>query len=280
MAFSNRQPSERLAQSETGKMGEVAAPSGKLVGAVEPVAGLSPADRQALWALFAGYYADVTPALFERDLLKKQDLIVLRDGGDRSLRGFSTIEVYERSIDAAPFVAVFTGDTIVEEAYWGQNALQRTFFGYLVKLKLRHPFTPVHWFLISKGYKTYLLLARNLPDHYPRHDRPTPKREQAILDVLCRDKFGDAYHPEDGVLRFSVPQGRLKDGVAPIDAELLALPDVRFFVQRNPGHAKGEELCCLGTVNAALLPHFVGRQTIKTLRATVRRLWALATAPS
>lgn len=254
--------------------------SGKLVGQVERVADLTEADRRAMWGLFSGYYADVTPELFERDLAKKQRLIVLRDSGDRTLRGFSTIEVYRAEAQGRAFIALFSGDTIIEEAYWGQSALQRTFTRYLYSLKLRSPFTPVYWFLISKGYKTYLLLARNFPVHYPRYDRPTPYREQAILDYLATDKFGEAYVPVQGILRFPEPQGRLKEGIAPIDANLLALPDVRFFVQKNPGHVRGEELCCLGEATFSMPLYFGARLLLKLGRGAMRRLWALATASS
>lgn len=258
----------------------VARPSGKLVGRVEPVSALSASDRSAMWALFQGYYADVTPELFERDLGQKQLLIVLRDSGDRTLKGFSTIEIYRRVLDGRAFSALFSGDTIIDEAYWGQSALQRTFVRTLFRLKLERPWVPVYWFLISKGYKTYLLLARNFPVHYPRHDRPTPARAQAILDFLAEDKFGPAYQPSQGILRFAEPHGRLKEGIAPIDANLLSLSDVRFFVQRNPGHARGEELVCLGEATFSLPLYFGGRLLLKAARYTVRRLWAFATASS
>lgn len=258
----------------------MARPSGKLVGRVEPVSTLSALDRSAMWSLFQGYYADVTPELFERDLAQKQLLIVLRDSGDQTLKGFSTIEIYRREAGGRPFSALFSGDTIVDEAYWGQSALHRTFVRALLRLKLERPWVPVYWFLISKGYKTYLLLARNFPVHYPRHDRPTPPRVQAILDFLARDKFGAAYLPSQGILRFDEPHGRLKEGIAPIDANLMSLPDVRFFVQRNPGHSRGEELVCLGEANFSLPFYFAGRLLLKATRHTVRRLWAFATASS
>ena len=142
--------------------------SGRLRGAVRPVASLTAADRDAMWAVFSRYYAAVDRARFDADLSAKDDVLLLRDTGDGSLQGFSTIEVYSRRVDGRPFVAVYSGDTVVEEAYWGQTALQRTFFTYLMKTKLRNPTRPVYWYLISKGYKTYLLLARNVPNHFPR----------------------------------------------------------------------------------------------------------------
>jgi hypothetical protein len=253
----------------------------RLFARTRPVRRLSPGERDALWAIFARYYADVRREAFERDLDRKQDIILLHDSGDRSLQGFSTLEVYRRALGGRRFVAVYSGDTIIEEAYWGQSALQRAFVRYLLRTWLRTPWLPAYWFLISKGYKTYLLLARNFPGHWPRAARATPPRAQAILDLLARDKFGEAY--ADGILRFDVCPGRLKEGVAPIDPSLLADPAVRFFVQRNPGHARGDELCCLGEVGPAFPAYFAARQVAKGLARIVRRfrkLWSAAVASS
>lgn len=254
--------------------------SGRLKGRVVAVSKLASAQRDAMWSVFRTYYGEVKREVFEKDLAEKQEVILLTDSGDGSLQGFSTLQVYARAIDGRPFLAVFSGDTIVDEAYWGQNALQRTFARYLLAQKLAHPLIPVYWFLISKGYKTYLLLTRNLPNHWPRWDRETPAAEQAVLDLLATDKFGDAYVPEAGVLRFPECLGRLEEWVAPIEAHLLEHPDIAFFLKKNPGHVRGEELVCLARVDLAFPLHFAARQLRKSLRLFGRRLWGDATASS
>jgi hypothetical protein len=257
--------------------------TGRLSAEVVPVTALHPTAVDEMWRVFSKYYVDVSRETFERDLSKKNDVILLVDSGDRSLQGFSTLQVYERAIDGRPFIAVFSGDTILEEAYWGQTALQKAFVRYVVMVKLRHPLRPVYWYLISKGYKTYLLLSRNFENYYPRHERPTPPFERAILDLLSRHQFGDAYVPEKGILEFSTCMGRLKPGVAPIDTGLLERPDIRFFVTKNPGHAKGDELCCLGAVDLGLVTRFTSRLADKwaeRVSRKMKRLWASAGASS
>lgn len=257
--------------------------SGRLRGEVVATARLSGAQRDQMWAVFSRYYAAVSREKFEADLAEKPQVILLSDTGDRRIQGFSTLQVYARTLQGRRFLAVYSGDTVTDEAYWGQPALQRTFTRFLIRTKLYNPHLPVYWYLISKGYKTYLLLARNFPTHYPRHDRPTPRFAQAVIDLLSKDKFGDAYRPEQGVLRFETCQGRLKRGVAPVDEALLAFPDIRFFVQQNPRHAEGDELCCLGRVDLAFPTYFLTRQLTKSLtsaRHRFRRLWAAATASS
>lgn len=257
--------------------------SGRLRGEVQAVPRLTEAQRDQMWAVFSRYYAAVTREKFEADLADKQQVILLSDSGDGRIQGFSTLQVYARTLHGRRFLAVYSGDTVTDEAYWGQPALHRTFTRFLLKTKLTNLHLPVYWYLISKGYKTYLLLTRNFPTHYPRHDRPTPPFARAVLDLLSTDKFGEAYQPEQGILRFDTCQGRLKRGVAPIDAALLEYPDIGFFVAKNPGHADGDELCCLGRVDLAFPTFFLLRQIGKSLRGAkdrFRRLWAAADASS
>lgn len=228
-----------------------------LVARTVSVRNLDDTTRAAMWALFEGYYEGVTRARFEEDLAEKNDVILLRDPRDGSLQGFSTLMVYPSTVQGRRFVTLFSGDTLIAPGYWGQTALQRAFLAYGMKTKLRHPLVPVYWFLISKGYKTYLLLSRNFPEYWPRYDRPTPPWHRAVIDYLSREKFGAAWQPEDGVLRFPHDEGRLREDVAPVDPALMAMPDVRFFVEKNPGHTRGDELCCIGRIDLALATSYL-----------------------
>lgn len=239
--------------------------------------------REAMWAVFSRFYEATTKPVFERDLAEKNHVIILRDEGDRSLRGFSTLKVYRRTHAGRPCVAVFSGDTVLEPAYWGQTALPIAFFRYLMSTKLRAINIPVYWFLLSKGYRTYLTMSRNLVHYWPRHEEETPPWEQSLIDFLARDKFGEAYQADRGVVSFATPEGYLRPEVAPIQPELLNQRDVAFFVERNPGHAQGEELCCLGSVDFALVVSFTSkhlRRAWARLQKRARRRWASENASS
>ncbi|AKF06286.1 hypothetical protein [Sandaracinus amylolyticus] len=239
---------------------------------IREVRSLAPAEIDAMWTLFSRHYDDVTRETFERDLARKQHVILLRAASDpggamsRQIVGFSTIEVDRRVVGGREVVSIFSGDTIVERRYWGTRALHRAFFRFVMALKLASPTAAVYWFLITKGYKTYLLLTRNFPEHWPRHDRPTPPWQQTILDELATRRFGDAYDARRGVLCFADSgHGRLRADVAPIDAALACDPDVRFFVERNPGAPRGDELCCLGRVGVGLAMQFGRKQLARAL---------------
>ncbi|HRI67953.1 MAG TPA: hypothetical protein PK156_27135, partial [Polyangium sp.] len=215
--------------------------------------------REAMWTLFDRVYVDVDRARFDQDLAEKDDVILLFDEGDQSVQGFSTLRVYHRTVDGRDVVVVYSGDTVIAPGYWGQRALQSAFVKYVTTCKARHPFVPVYWFLISKGYKTYLLLARNFPEYWPRRDIPTPVWPAAVLRTLATEKFGPHFVPDRGVVQFDRPMGRLRAGMAPIEPEMLEDPDVRFFIEKNPGHEAGDELCCLGRVGVQQGVYYVSR---------------------
>lgn len=253
--------------SQTGLIPFSATQSRRLRWETRPVDRLAPSVKRQMWALFQRHYDNVTFEQFIRDLEAKDHVILLHDPGqDGELAGFSTLEHYQRTVGGRRVAVVYSGDTIVAPRYWGQTALQRAFLGYIVRFKLRHPLTPCYWFLLSKGYKTYLLLSRNFPEHWPNCSHPTPGWERALIHALARDKFGGAWRPELGVLRFGRRQCRLKGDVAPIPPGLSASDaQVRFFSQMNPEHAQGDELCCVGKINLRQWLFYLGRLGLKAL---------------
>lgn len=242
--------SNTRARGENGRRG---GRSGKLRGAIVAVTKLPASTVTAMWELFHRYYDATSQEKFLADLRRKRDVIVLRDTGDGSVQGFSTLVLCDTRVDGRRVVGIFSGDTIVDDVYWGQTELQRTFFRYIVTTKLRHPLATVYWFLISKGYRTYLLLSRNFPVHWPRHDRETPEWEERVMDALASELFPDAWRRDLGLLTFGGVEGKLKSHVAPIEPHMMAKEDIAFFARKNPGHLEGDELCCLGLVDAWLI---------------------------
>ena len=219
---------------------------GRLRAATVAVGQLDPATRQAMWRLFERYYDGVSEATFQRDLDGKRQAILVRDP-DGAVQGFSTLTWSRGRHGGRRYLALYSGDTVLERAHWGDGALQRAFGAALVRLKLLHPADRAYWFLISKGYKTYLLLARNFPEHWPRRAAAMPAWEASLLDRLARERFGAGWDPATGIIRIPAG-GRLRSGIAPVEPRLMEDPAVAFFVAANPGHADGDELACLGRI--------------------------------
>lgn len=230
--------------------------TGKLKSSIVPVSHLSDDDIQVMWRLYERYYADVTQERFLKDLNEKQQVILLIDSGSLEIHGFSTVRTIKGTTGKGPYVVVYSGDTIIDKEYWGQTSLQQTFFLLLLKVYATHPGHAVYWFLISKGYKTYLLLAKNFPNYWPRPSIETPVDVKAMMDTIAGDMFGDAWRPDLGVLKFSSKLGCLKAGVAPVDKDEIKDENIRFFVESNPNYFEGDELCCMGHVDRALLAYY------------------------
>ncbi len=217
---------------------------------VVPVAGVTAGERARMWELFEAAYADVDPATFAHDLAAKDHVILLED--DSGVQGFSTQREVRVVIEGRTHVGVFSGDTVLAPAYWGSRVLGHAFLRYMLGRRLRVPHLPFWWILIAKGYKTYLMMANNFPTHWPRHEAPTPPRVDALRDAFGRALFDGAWKPDEGVVRWATPRGRVKAAVADITPELRARPRIAHFEQLNPGWSQGDELLCLAPMELSM----------------------------
>jgi hypothetical protein len=203
---------------------------------------LTPHDREQMLRLMQEYYVGVTEEIFSRDLAEKRWVILLTDASGR-LRGFSTQMLLDHP--TSPGVrALFSGDTIVDRAWWGRNELAGTWGRLALRVIAEDPRSAWYWMLTSKGYKTYRYLPLFFHEFYPRLAADTPAMVAAHRDAFGRAKFGEAYDPARGIVA-ALHAGGLRPHVAPVDAFRLGDPQVQFFAQCNPGHAAGDELCCL-----------------------------------
>jgi len=201
-----------------------------------------------MFTLLRDYYENCTPELFTRDLSSKNWVILLRDEEAGAIQGFSTLASYVSYFKGKPVGVVYSGDTIIHPAYWSTTALPRTWIATVLGLGEQLP-KPLYWLLISSGYKTYRFLTVFFREYYPRYDEPTPPEIQGLIHHLARERFGADYHPELGVVRFSRGATPLREGVAEVTEERLKNPHIAFFVAKNPGHGRGDELVCLTRVD-------------------------------
>ena len=208
------------------------------------VAAIGEATQREMFSLFERYYDGTGFKIFRRDLLAKDRVVLLRDHSG-ALRGFSTLAVYTREYRGHPLKVVFSGDTIIDEPAWGSHAFAFAWLRWVGALKAEAPEVPLYWLLISKGHRTYRYLPAFSRTYYPAHDAATPGPVQALMDFLAADRFGVAYKAGSGVLRFAGSEGRLRPHFARIPEKDLRLPEVHYFLQRNPGYAQGDELVCL-----------------------------------
>lgn len=208
---------------------------------------------QVMFSLFERYYENVSYEQFQSDLYNKSKIILLITSKNE-IKGFSTLTEFEIREGGKAHHIVYSGDTIIDKEFRGTAALTMEFLKNILLAKVKRPFKPVWWFLISKGYKTYLLLANNFITYYPRFDRETPKKEKAILTKMATKLFGNKFSEETGLIEFKgEDHERLKSLVAPItDSVRERSPKIAFFEKMNPRWQEGCELACIGEVSLLL----------------------------
>lgn len=205
-----------------------------------------------MFALYSRYYDGTGEQLFRSDLANKQYVIVLRDQ-ENTVQGFSTAVVTEHRFEGTLLREFFSGDTIVDERYWGQQTLSAAWLRLTASIKAADPEVPLYWFLMVKGHRTYRYLRAFFKVFYPAHDRETPPDQKALMDMMARQRFGEAYDGDRGVVSFATSHGHLKSSWAEVPEKDRRRPDVIFFLERNPGYAHGDELVCLTEVSSTNL---------------------------
>jgi len=233
--------------------------SSRLVSEILSAGKLSCADKETTYQLMIAHYDSVSRDQFDQDLTEKDFVILLRDSNDGHICGFSTQKIMQLVVDGAPVRAIFSGDTIIARAYWGEQELGHAWCRLVAEIRNERPEQPLYWFLISKGYRTYLYLPLFFHEFYPRYDRTTPGREQKILDLLALARYPQHYDIGRGLIVFPESLGNLKGDLADISEHRLRNPHIRYFLERNPGYAEGHELACLAEISSANMRSYAAR---------------------
>ena len=219
-----------------------------LAGRTVAMAALDRPVIEAMFTLLSSHFAGVSRATFETDLREKHAVILLEDH-DGTLRGFSTLLVYETTTCGDPVTVVYSGDTIVERAWWGTAALPKAWIHSVRRLAPAGG--DLYWLLLTSGYRTYRFLPVFFRSFYPRHDdasNGSAAAARAMLDVIARERFGARYDAASGIVRFDRPYVLAGD-LLDIPTGKAADAHVRCFLEKNPGFVVGDELACLTRIH-------------------------------
>lgn len=204
---------------------------------------LNPMTLSEMYHLFEKYYVDISYDQFVEDLKEKTHVLFIRNE-QNVLVGFSTI-FRKKMPDVGEGTFLYSGDTVIREDYWGTKYLQKAFFYFILKAKLASPFKPVYWMLISKGFKTYMMMKRNFISCWPRKEGATPTQLKQVQDNFYKKKFGLAYKKEIDLIVFEKSKGAVKGDIAAPSEESRKDLDIQFFLKKNPNYSEGEELACI-----------------------------------
>lgn len=207
-------------------------------------------DRLAMYSLLSTHFEGVTPETFEADLHQKNWVILMEKNG--TLKGFSTLLFYQTEFAGEMISVVYSGDTIVDPSAWSSSTLSKAWIAAVKKLRQDYPEGKLYWLLISSGYRTYRFLPTFWREFYPRFDLATPPATRELMEFLGRDRFGEYYNRETGIVRLPHPQ-RLQGKLKGIPPERLKDSHISFFNTKNPGHLLGDELLCLTEIAEANL---------------------------
>jgi hypothetical protein len=202
---------------------------------------ITPRTWDEIWGLTRAYY-DTDRGYAEEWLRKRQRIGLFRAGDE--LVGMASVDVYAEEFRGRRVAVIFTSHVLLREEHRGHNLIQRLGLRVFLQARLRYPLLPIYWFFDTFSYKSYRLLARNLRDYWPRHDRPTPAWELALMAHLSERTYGESWRPSQGIVARS-GRKRLRAGTAPLPENLSAAPDLQFYARANPGHAEGDMLVCL-----------------------------------
>lgn len=221
----------------------------RLESAVVPAAELGKPERRRLFEIFDRHYEGASPEKFEADLAEKDFVILLREPGG-ALQGFSTQKILRVEGAGAPARAVFSGDTVIAREYWGEQELVRGWCRFVGRVRAEEPAAPLFWFLITKGYRTYLYLPLFFKDYHPHHERPISSAARGLRDALAEAKYGARYAAAAGLLRADRCADRLRPELAETPAGRVEDERVAFYLRANPRYGAGEELVSVAEISS------------------------------
>jgi hypothetical protein len=227
---------------------------------------LTKIDIEEMHALFSEYYDNAEYEIFTKDLADKDGSLICRDSKNGRIIAFCNLKITKVRYKKKTAYALFTGDTVCHRKYWkknnGRNPLHSAFFFFIIKFWLLHPFSRTFWFLISMSYRTYLLIANNIADHYPNYqlDNPKTKELKDICHLFAKTMFGDKFDADTGLIDFGYGQNNqvIKQNVAPVTDDMLQrYPKIAYYHKLNPNAGKGIELACIGEVNITAITSYM-----------------------
>jgi hypothetical protein len=217
---------------------------------IQRIATISDDDKGALYALHSQYFDNTNITTFLLDFCAK-DWVILTKREDGKFIGFSTIQVINLHYNGELHLFMFSGDTIISPEAWQSNVLAPAIGLFQSWLIEQNPDVKIFWFLISKGYRTYKGLSTFYNIFYPCFNCEMPMYYADILQLIAQYKFGDRYNPITNIISFEKPKDFLCSELQQIPSGREQDPHVDFFLKKNTGYIKGDELACIAELSKA-----------------------------
>lgn len=200
-------------------------------------------------------------------LLNYKYAIICRERRDGSLRGMMLLGVDRKELDGVKYTQVKVGLSFFQNYYRGGPWLYFASAYLILKEMILHPFTPLYMIGKAFSYKSYLVMCHYVQESFPRYDRETPAFAKKLLNNfgLSTKSPNEIYDPETFVLKRE--RSGMKPGVAVLTENDLKDPHIKFFVERNPGWAKGHQMLAMGRMRWVDLLRMIWRTVNRAVRA-------------
>lgn len=211
---------------------------------------LGPEIIDLMFVLMAKNYDHMSRVSFEKDLAVKQYVGMIASEDDE-LVGFTTYAVNPKGSGTENYNIIFSGDTIIDPAHWGTQIIVKGWTMSVGWISKSDQLKKWYWYLMSKGHRTYLYLPLFFESYYPA---PEPGPEQYLFKSIAHEVsnllYGEYWKPEKGIIEFSDNQGSLKKELSDDSFKKSKSPNIAFFLEKNPGFEKGDELVCITEISA------------------------------
>jgi len=204
-------------------------------------------DIDRMFALMDENYNHVSRDIFLKDLYEKDYVGILTF--DDIIHGFTTYAINPKNSGTDSYNILFSGDTIISPEYWGSQILMQSWCRTVGTLISKEPAKKWYWYLLSKGHRTFMYLPLFFADYYPS---PSGTKDQSFKEVArkCSIAFyGEEYIKEEGVVVFKQKLGELKKEHIEATYAKKKSTYASFFLERNPGFHKGDELVCVTEIS-------------------------------
>jgi hypothetical protein len=240
-----------------------------------PTASLMDETRSELWD-FTSRFVETDRQDWQRKLDAHAEVILYRERGSGGLVGMAAVDFQEVTREGRRVHIILTSSVLLDERYRGQNLLQqRAGLVCFLRTRLRHPLAPIYWFFVTFSYKSYLLLAFNFAEFWPRPDQPMPHWERELMETLARQWYGDDWDSTQGVVHHQADK-KLRAGVTSISEPDLTQPHIRFFNERNSLYHEGELLVCMAPLTWRNWRSILGNGLRRLMRRRPARVPQLA----
>ena len=124
---------------------------------------LTEKDRYEISSLYLSHFDGSDEKQVNSDLENKTEILLVFH--ENVLIGFTTLQLYDYQWQNSKIQIIYSGDTIVDKAHWGQQALAFAWIENLGKLRRERSDIPLYWFVIVKVTINVVAFV-NLPLNY------------------------------------------------------------------------------------------------------------------